>query len=180
MSEILAMLQPVDFWLALWLFPIAVALHEFEEWKIVRWYQRNFVDLPPLTDRGARAWIVFSGMLGFLWTSIAVLTAKPTVAAFVLLPAFALMLQNALQHIYYLFYFRQYAPGIITAVVLLIPIILYLTLRAVQQGDAPSWYLILLAILVIPNFIQTVNAGNTMLPSLRAVHKFGAALAKRF
>lgn len=180
MSEILAMLQGLDFLIALWLFPIAVAVHEIEEWNIVRWYEQNFIDLPRLTDKGARAWIVFSSIVGFLWTGIAILSTNPTVAAFVLLLAFALMLQNALQHIYYLFYFRRYAPGIVTSVLLLIPIISYLVAKATQQGYVPIWYTILLVVLLIPNLVQTVKAGNTMLPSLRAVHKFGAALAKRF
>jgi hypothetical protein len=180
MGEILAVLQRLDFLTSLWLFPVAVALHELEEWNIVRWYELNFVDLPQLSDKGARAWIVFSSLVGFIWTGIAILPGNQAVAAFVLLLAFALMLQNALQHIYYLFYFRPYAPGIVTSVFFLIPIIGYLVARVIQQGYVPIWYTILLLVLLIPDLIQTVKAGNTMLPSLRAVHKFGAALAKRF
>ncbi|MEW6403274.1 MAG: HXXEE domain-containing protein [Chloroflexota bacterium] len=116
----------------------------------------------------------------FLWTGTAILPGNPTVAAFVLLLAFGLMLQNALQHIYYLFYFRRYAPGIVTSVLLLIPTIAYLVTRAVQQGYVPIWYAILLVVLLIPNLVQTVRARNTMLPSFQAIHKLGAALAKRF
>lgn len=179
MSEILSILQRLDLLMALWLFPIAVTLHELEEWNIVQWYKQNFVDLPQLTDKGARAWIVFSSLVGLLWTGIAILPGNPAVAVWVLLFAFALMLQNALQHIYYLFYFRRFAPGIVTSVLLLIPTIVYLVARAVQQGYVPIWYAILLVVLLIPNLIQTVRARNTMLPSLQAVHQFGAALAKR-
>lgn len=179
MSEILATLQRLNFLMALWLFPIAVTLHEFEEWNIVQWYKQNFVDLPQLTDKGARAWIVFSSLVSLLWTGIAILLGNPAVAVWVLLFAFALMLQNALQHIYYLFYFRRYAPGIITSVLLLIPTVVYLVARAVQQGYVPIWYAIVLVVLLIPNLIQTVRARNTMLPPFQAVHKFGAALAKR-
>jgi len=180
MSETLAILQRFDFLTALWLFPIAVTLHELEEWNIVRWYEQNFVDLPHLTDTGLRAWIVFSSLVGLLWTGIAILPGNPTVAAWVLLLAFVLMGQNALQHIYYLFYFRRNAPGIVTSVLLLIPTIVYLVARAVQQGYVPIWYAILLVVLLIPHLSQTVRARNTMLPSLHAVHQFGAALAKRF
>ncbi len=180
MSEIMTIFQRLDFLTILWLFPIAVAIHEFEEWNIVRWYEHNFVDLPQLADKGARAWIMFSSLVGFLWTGTAVLPRNPTVAAFVLLPAFGLMLQNALQHIYYLFYFRRYAPGIVTSILLLTPTIVYLVARAVQQGYVPIWYTILLAVLLIPNLVQTVRARNTMLPLFQSIHKFGAALAKRF
>jgi hypothetical protein len=180
MNDILAVLERLDFLTVLWLFPIAVAVHEAEEWNIVRWYEQNFANLPPLTDKGARAWLVFSSLLGFVWTGIAVLPAHPAVAAFVLLLAFALMLQNGLQHIYYLFYFRHYAPGVVTTMILLIPTISYLTARAVQEGHVPFWYAILFVVLAIPNLVQTVQARNTMPPSLHAVHRFGAALAGRF
>ncbi len=179
MSEMLAALQGLDFLTALALFPIAVTIHELEEWNIVRWYEQNFVDLPHLTDKGARAWILFTCLLSLVWTGAAALPGVPGVAAWALLLAFALMLQNALQHVYYLLYFRRYAPGIVTSVLLLIPTIIYLTVRAVQQGYAPFWYAVILVALLIPNLIQTVRARNTMLPSLQAVHRFGAALARR-
>jgi hypothetical protein len=39
MSEILTALARLDFLEALWLFPLAVALHEAEEWNLVRWYE---------------------------------------------------------------------------------------------------------------------------------------------
>jgi hypothetical protein len=173
------MLPGLDLITALWLFPIATALHELEEWNIVRWYEQNFVDLPRLTDKGARAWIVFSSVVGFVWTGIAVLFGNPTVAAFVLLLAFALMLQNALQHIFYLIYFRKYALGVVTSVLLLIPAISYLVVKAIQEGHVPAWYAAVLVVLLIPNLVQTIRAGNTMLPSMHAVHRFGDALAKR-
>ena len=134
MDEILINLAHVDFLKVLWIFPVVVTFHELEEWNIIRWYQQNFVNLPQLTNKGIRAWIVFSSILGFLWTGIAVLTNDPNIAALVLVVAFALMLQNGFQHIYYFFYFRRYAPGMITSILLLFPTIGYITTRADQQG----------------------------------------------
>ncbi len=179
-DQLLTLLTASDFLVLVWLFPIAVTIHEFEEWNIVRWYERNFVNLPPLEDRGLRAWIVFSSLLAFAWTALAVLTGSAPLAGFILLLAFALMLQNALQHIFYVVYFRSYAPGVITGVLLLVPIILYLTVRAVSDAIVPGWYALLLIAFTLPNLVQTVRAGNTMLPSLLAVHRFGSALARRF
>ncbi len=171
---------PIGFLTAAWAFPLAVTLHEFEEWNIIPWYRRNYVDLPPLTDRGIRAWIVFSSVLAFLWTGAAVLPGNPALAAWALLLAFALMSQNALLHVYWLFRFRQYAPGVVTSAVLLMPAIAYLAAEAVQEGYVPSWYIAVLIALQVPGLAQAVRAGNRMLPSFRALHAFGDALAKRF
>ncbi len=38
----------------LWVFVIIFALHELEEWNILSWYQRNYADLPPSTNKAVR------------------------------------------------------------------------------------------------------------------------------
>jgi hypothetical protein len=179
MSEILAVLGRLNFLKALWLFPLAVALHEAEEWNLVRWYERNYDDLPPMTNKSARIVLVLMSSAFLLWSAVAIVTQNPKVAAWILLPAMAIVFQNALQHVYWLFYFRQYVPGAITAVLLLLPTVGYLTARAVQQNYAPIWYVMALVILNVPGLIQTVQAGNTMTSFFRAVHNVGIAIAKR-
>jgi hypothetical protein len=64
MDSIFATLNQIDFLTWLWLFVIAFALHEIEEWNILRWYHRNYVDLPPSTDKTVRVWIVFVILVG--------------------------------------------------------------------------------------------------------------------
>jgi hypothetical protein len=100
-------------------------------------------------------------------------------ALFVFLPAIALALQTVLQHVYWLFYFRQYAPGVVTLVLLLIPIGCYLVTRAVQGGYVPLWYVVIWALLIVPGLVQTVRAGNEMTPPIRAIHNLGTRLAER-
>jgi hypothetical protein len=171
-------LETLGFLRVLWLFPIAFALHEAEEWNIMKWYHRNYADLPPATDRSARTWIVFISLVGFVWVGVAVLPDSPSVAAFVSLPAIALSIQNALQHIYWLFYFRQYAPGVVTSALLLIPIGGYIVAKAVQHGYAPVWYVAIWAVLIVPGLVQTVRAGNQMTSPMRAIHDLGIKLSK--
>jgi hypothetical protein len=178
MSELLGVLGDPDFLSVLWLFPIAFALHEAEEWNIMKWYHRNYSDLPPATDRSARTWIVFISLVGFAWTAIAVLPGSPSVAAFVLLPLVAIAIQNGLQHIYWLFCFRQYAPGVVTSVLLVIPIGGYIVAMAVQQGHVPIWYVAIWAALMIPGLVQTVRAGNEMTAPVRAIHNWGIKLSE--
>ncbi|SRR6266567_7318237 len=90
----------MSFLTAIWLLPVALLLHEAEEWNILRWEQRNFVNLPAKTNAGVRTFLVFFTLFGFLWTALAA-------GAFL----------NALQHLFYTLYFRQYTPGVITSVV---------------------------------------------------------------
>ena len=178
MRCMLSALEGPDFLTLLWLFPIAFALHEAEEWNIMTWYRRNYPDLPPATDRTARTWIVFVSLVGFAWIGIAVLPGSPSVAAFVALPAIAVAIQNALQHVYWLFFFRQYAPGVVTSLLLLIPIGGYVVARGLQQGLVPGWYVALWAVLIAPGLIQTVQAGDEMTSAMRAIHNWGIKLSK--
>jgi hypothetical protein len=167
----------IDFSTWLWLFAIAFALHEAEEWNILCWYQRNYSDLPPSTNKAVRVWIVFVILIGFIWCAVATVPSNPSFAAFVFLPAIAIAMQNALQHVFWLFYFKQYAPGVITSVFCLIPLGVYLAIRAVSQHFVPLWYVGILILLLIPGLVQTILAKNRMTKQIRAIHHLGIRLA---
>jgi hypothetical protein len=179
MNNILTVLESLDFLTTLWLFLLAFVLHEFEEWHITEFERRNFVGLPPsATERSARMWIAFICTVGLVWCAAATLPGIPSLAAWVFLPAIAVALQNALQHAFWSVYFRQYAPGVITAVVLLIPIGGYVAAWAVRQGYVPAWYAAALAGLVAVGLVHTVRAGNRMSPFIRAIYNLGFRLSE--
>ena len=71
MPETLSALNRLDLLRAFWLFPFAVLLHEAEEWNIVSWYHRNYVGLPPITNKSARWVLAFVSFIGILWSTIA-------------------------------------------------------------------------------------------------------------
>lgn len=169
----------MSFMTSIWLFPVALALHEGEEWNILGWQQRNFVGIPAKTHASVRAFLVFFTLLGFLWTALAAWIHNPTIAAFVMLPLAAGAVLNVLQHLFYTLYFRQYAPGVITAVVVLLPISGYLTARAITEQLVPVVCVAVLGILVILGLVQTVRAGNTFTPLFRAISQIGIAVSKR-
>ena len=172
-------LNQMSFLTAIWLLPFALALHEAEEWNILRWYQRGlFVNLPAKTNTSIRTVLVFVTLFGFLWTALAALPNNPTIAAFVLLPFAAFAVLHALQHLFYTMYFRQYVPGVITSVVLFLPISGYLTARAIEENLVPVVYVVVLVILTIPVLIQTIKAGNTFPPMFRAFSHIGMVLSK--
>jgi len=69
-------------------------------------------------------------------------------------------------------------PGVITSVVLYLPISGYLTASAIQENLVPVRYVVALGILVMLGLIQTMKAGNTFTPLFRAISHFGMALSK--
>lgn len=168
----------MSFLTAIWLLPVALILHEAEEWNILRWEQRNFVNLPAKTNVGVRTFLVVFTLFGFLWTALAALTNNPTIAAFVFLPFAAGAFLNALQHLFYTMYFRQYAPGVITSVVLYLPIVGYLTARAIEEHLVPVAYVVALMFLTLLGLIQTMKAGHTVTKPFQAISHIGTALSK--
>lgn len=168
----------MSFLIAIWLLPIALALHEAEEWNILPWYQRNFVGLPVKTNASIRTFLVFLTLFGFFWTALAVLSNNTTIAAFMVLLFATGAFLNGLQHVFYTIYFKQYAPGVITAIVFVLPTIGYLTTRAIQENLVPIVYVGVLGTVTIVGLIQTMRAGNTFTPSLRAISHFGTALSR--
>jgi hypothetical protein len=121
---------------------------------------------------------VFSTAVIFIWTTAATLFRSSTVVAFLLLPWMAVFFLNALQHLYWTFLFRSYAPGVITAVLVIIPTVAYLTDRSLRQRLVPVWFILLLGIVVLLGVIQTVTTGNVMTGPFREVHEFFIALSK--
>jgi hypothetical protein len=172
------MLTSINFLAAIWIFFLVFTLHEVEEWNIDQFEHRNFVGLSPAaTDRSARMWIGFVVLVGLIWCTAATLIGNPTAAAWIILPAIAIMLQNGLQHVFWVFYFRQYAPGVVTAVFLMIPLGSYMIAMAIKQGYVPTWYLAIWMAVVVLGFIQTVRAGNKMTPLIRSINEIGIWLS---
>ena len=168
----------MSFLTVIWLLPIAVALHEAEEWNILRWEQRNFVDLPTKTDATVRTFLVFFTLFGFLWTTLAALPHSPTIAAYVILPFAAGAFLNTLQHVYYTVYFKQYAPGVITSVLVYLPVVVYMTAKAIEEHLVATAYVAVLVILAVFGLIQTIKAGRTFTSSFRFFSRIGIVLAK--
>jgi len=180
MSNIMTALGQISFLNLLWLFFFKFVLHELEEWNIDRFEHQHFEGLPSAaTDRSARMWIAFVVLVGLIWCTAATLPGDPTLAAWIFLPAIAILLQNALQHVYWSYYFRGYSPGVITSVLLLIPFGCYLVARAIGQGYVPAWYAAVLAAFVLLGFAQTVRAGNRMTPLIRAINNVGIWISDR-
>jgi hypothetical protein len=165
-----------DFLSLIWALPLVFVFHEMEEWGILSWYRRNFIDLPNKSDQSIRAFLVFASLFAFVWTGGVALFASPTLAAWLMLPLAALIFYNASQHVFWQFYFKQYAPGVFTSAWLLAPVTLYLCVRAVELSLVPIWYPVTLLALAVLGLYQTVMAGNRLTVTFYLIHRFGLQL----
>lgn len=110
---------------AKWLFPLAVTLHNVEE----------AIWLPPfraqhgwnsITATQFRLAALLVALLAFAVTCAATQNPRSRAASFLFYAFCWIMLLNALWHVTASIYFRAYAPGFVTAVILLLPVTLYL------------------------------------------------------
>ncbi len=164
---------------AVWLLPCAWALHEAEEWNILGWYHRYWVNVPEVTATDIRTGLAFIALVGFVWTLVGALFRNPKATASLVLPFFtAVASGNALQHIYFVFRFGTYAPGVVTAALVVIPCTLYVTLRAVRNGLISRWYAAIIYLPVIPLLALTIRAGNEVSPVIHIIARFSSDLAQ--
>ena len=172
-------LLAVRFQKAVWLLPACWFLHEMEEWNILNWYHEYWVNVPDVTAADMRVGLVLMSLAGLGWTVFTVLFKNPKVTALLVLPFFTVVaFSNALQHIYWVFAFAAYSPGVVTSVLLVIPVILYLTIRATQDQLIPIWYAALIYVPVVRSVYGAVQAGNVVPEPIHGLTRIFAAIAR--
>jgi uncharacterized protein with HXXEE motif len=156
----------LDFRTAVWLAPLVWSLHEAEEGisRIDIFTRKHFIDSGSLATISPRGLWMALGVVAFngvIWTAVTALPHNPRFAAFLTLPFFVYFsFANVLQHIYWSAYFRTYARGVITAVLLVAPVVIGLTAKAIEARLIPWWYATALYATVVPTLVSTVLASN--------------------
>lgn len=173
-AEVHRWLFQLEFRRAIWLAPVALMVHEAEELNIHAWYIENFVDPGYFSEfmnqRTVIIGLIFISAQGVVWTALTSWPRNSKVAAFVTLPLFVFFSGHALAHIYWVFYFRTYAPGVVTASFVLIPVVVFLCVRAVRERLVPWWYLAAFCVPVIMTVADTVRAGNHVTATVQNTH----------
>jgi hypothetical protein len=162
-----------------WLLPVAFALHEAEEWNIVPWFQAHFAPRTELSDLGARTLLVAFSLAAFLYTGLASLLPSTRAWLLAVLPLFVLAgFGNALTHLFWWLYFGAYAPGVLSAGLLVAPLTIYVALRAVRERLVPAWYAGALFLFALAPLAAVARAGSTLTPEQLALHDLATRLAK--
>ena len=163
----------------IWLLAGALALHEAEEWNIYGWYQRNYVEMPAnRSEMTIRFFLVFLSVLGFLWAAIAQIWGDASLSSWIIMPLVGVIVQNILQHVYWQIRFREYGPGLGTAVLLLTPLSAGIIIASVKENLVPAWYLLALGVAILPALVDTVRSGNRLSQGILAIHRFSVSSLK--
>ena len=120
-----------------WLFPIAVTFHNSEEalW-LPPWWVQHAKEVPVHPGAGAfRYAAAVLTVAAFVVTYLSERKGKESVWAYLLFGYIVAMLANVfIPHIPASFEFRSYTPGVVTAVLINLPVMSFLSIRAIREG----------------------------------------------
>lgn len=130
-------LSSIPFDRLLWLVPIFLTIHNLEEAPFMEtWYKRLPMKLPlTITTRQFAIAVTFITIAGFLLTYLGVEYLANQTGYLLILGMQAILLFNAfVPHIATTIRFRMYSPGVITAVLIMLPFSFYLFHRAFEEN----------------------------------------------
>jgi hypothetical protein len=119
-----------------WLFPAAVAVHNAEEALMMpRWVHAHGGQLPVAPGAAAiRGALLVLTLAAFLVTALAARAGRQSFWAYLLFGSAAAMLLNVLvPHVPATLFFRTYTPGVVTAVLVNLPVMTLCMHRAVRE-----------------------------------------------
>jgi hypothetical protein len=161
----------------LWLLPAAFALHEAEEWNLASWFRLHFTPQTNLSDAGVRTLLVAFSLGAFLLTALAQRLPTLRGTLHVVLAFFVVVaVGNAMVHVFWSLYFGGYAPGVLTAALLVTPATLWVSLRSLQAGLVSRAFLGVLYLLAALPLVSVARAGATLTPGQLALHRLAARL----
>lgn len=125
-----------------WLFPIAVTLHNLEEaiW-MPGWDARHAARLPLHPPAGEiRAALIVLTVAAFVVTYLSARKGPQSIWAYLTFGCIIAVLANVfVPHVPAAIMFRGYAPGVVTAVLISLPVMSWLAVRAVRDGWVVGW-----------------------------------------
>lgn len=144
-----------------WLFPILVTLHNGEEAiAFPAWSQRAASWYPHTTPAEVRFGAVVFALFAFVVTYFSFRSGKQSTGAYLTFGYMVAMVANAfLPHVVASLWLRSYTPGVITAVLLNIPMLTFLAWLAGKEGfvsGRKAWTYAVLVPLVLLALIRPV------------------------
>jgi hypothetical protein len=133
----MSLLNSLSFDRLLWLVPVLLAVHNLEEAPFMEsWSKKLPFKFPfSITTRQFVIAVTFLTIAGFLLTYVALEYLENEAGYLIILGMQAILLFNAfVPHVATTVRFRLYSPGVVTAVLLIIPFSFYLFRRAFHEN----------------------------------------------
>lgn len=112
-----------------WLGAFALVIHEFEEWNIAPWFTEHFENAPGIQPPAVWLGLVVVSAFALAWAWAATRAKSDVVCAAAALLLFVVAAGNALEHLVWLVLVGAYAPGVLTASLLVLPATCLFVLR---------------------------------------------------
>src|SRR5271169_3616569 len=115
---------------AVWLFPISLTLHNMEEslW-LPKWSLHAGIWESPVGAAEFRIAAALLAILAYLVTYWSLRHGKESIATYVMTGFVFAMLLNVIYHVAATIDLHKYAPGVVTAVTVILPVMAYLLRR---------------------------------------------------
>lgn len=153
----------------IWIIPVFLFIHELEEWNILNWYKKHFINLPDSSNTSVKIHIFTLSALAFLLTFFA--SISPLVIRSILIIFLStFVLTNTIQHAIQTFQFKTYAPGLATGILCSVASIFVNIILVMNEMIFAPIYIILL--IGIPTIVKTIKYKNEMTPEIRRIHEF--------
>jgi hypothetical protein len=160
------------------LFPYIFMLHELEEWNILPWHRKFQSNIPSdVTSLDLRTILLFLILLFFGYTYICLIPKNKKINSYLLLPIIIFIAYNGLVHLYWSFFFRTYAPGVIFGFFIGVPFAILIIYKILKEKLVNKWYPLIFIILAIFLFMQTVMLGDKIEDGLVNAMLFSKKLA---
>jgi hypothetical protein len=162
---------------SLWLVAAAMVVHELEEWNIAAWGARNFTNHTGISNYAIWIGLFIISAVLVIWIYCATRFESPLAISLIALPAVALVAAgNAFQHVTWTILFSEYAPGVVSAVVLVLPASVLSMWRMFQVSRMLLVPIGACAALWIAASVQIIEAGNVMQPFQVVLQRFFISL----
>ncbi len=157
----------------MWLLPLALCVHELEEWNIHPW-ELGFFENPPTSHRRAHIVLFLVSAAGLVWTAAACALPSTRATAVVSIVGFAfIMVGNGIQHLYWSFLSGSHAPGALASGLVCFPAMGVVTWHALRNRLIGRSLIAGLGFLWFAMLVGIIHMGRTMPGAIHALQGIG-------
>jgi hypothetical protein len=163
---------------SLWVVAAAMTVHELEEWNLAPWFSRNFANHTSISDEAIWFGLAFVIVVFNSWIFLATrLRSSVSISVAALVPVVLVAVGNSVQHITWTLIFGEYAPGVASAVFLVLPASCLVMRNMIRQSRLFAIPIVACAALWITASVRVIEAGRVLEPFQLEMQHFFISMA---